>query len=51
MNLYLGFLESPAGAAFSRVVTNSIQQAITDPIESVGRQLAQFLSPASANSQ
>ena len=51
MNLYLGFLESPAGAAFSRVVTNSIQQAITDPIESVGRQLVQFLSPASANSQ
>lgn len=51
MNLYLGFLESPAGAAFSKVVTNSIQQAITDPIESVGRQLAQFLSPAPANSQ
>lgn len=51
MNLYLGFLESPAGAAFSRVVTNSTQQAITDPIKSVGRQLAQFLSPASANSQ
>lgn len=48
MNLYLEFLESPAGAAFSRVVTNSIQQAITDPIESVGRQLTQFLSPAPA---
>lgn len=51
MDLYLGFLESPAGAAFSKVVTNSIQQAITDPIESVGRQLAQFLSPAPGNSQ
>lgn len=51
MDLYLEFLESPAGAAFSKVVTNSIQQAITDPIESVGRQLAQFFSPAPVNSQ
>jgi len=51
MNLYLDFLESPAGAAFSKVVTNSIQQAITDPIESIGNQLARFLSPPPANTQ
>ncbi|MCM0612847.1 DUF2059 domain-containing protein [Marinobacter sediminum] len=51
MNLYLDFLESPAGTAFSKVVTESIQQAITDPIESVGAQLARFLSPAPKGSQ
>ena len=51
MDLYLGFLESPAGAAFSRVVTNSIQQAITDPVESVGRQMSRFLSPQSPAGQ
>lgn len=46
MALYLEFLESPAGAAFAKVVTNSIQRAITDPIESVGGQMSRFLSPA-----
>lgn len=51
MDLYLGFLESPAGAAFSRVVTNSIQQAITDPVESVARQMARFLGPGSPAGQ
>lgn len=51
MDLYLGFLESPAGAAFSKVVASSIQQAVTDPVASIGRQLARFLSPAPANSQ
>ncbi|AOY86935.1 hypothetical protein BKP64_01375 [Marinobacter salinus] len=51
MDLYLDFLESPAGAAFSKVVTDSIQQAITDPIESVGSQLARFLSPAPKGGQ
>jgi len=34
MDLYLGFLESPAGAAFSKVVANSLQRAMTDPITS-----------------
>lgn len=47
MELYLQFLESPAGAAFSNVVTNSIQKAITDPVESIGRQMSRFLSPQS----
>lgn len=51
MDLYLGFLESPAGAAFSRVVTNSIQQAITDPVESVARQMSRFLGPKSPAGQ
>lgn len=51
MDLYLGFLESPAGAAFSKVVTNSIQQAITDPIESIGKQMSRFLSPESPGGQ
>ncbi|MDR9424471.1 MAG: DUF2059 domain-containing protein [Marinobacter sp.] len=51
MGLYLGFLESPAGAAFSRVVTSSIQQAITDPVESVARQMARFLGPRSPAGQ
>lgn len=51
MGLYLDFLESDAGSAFSRVVTSSIQKAITDPIESVGNQMARFLSPAPASGQ
>ncbi len=49
MKQYLAFLESDAGAAFSRVVTNSIQRAITDPIESVGQQMARFLTPQSSS--
>lgn len=51
MDLYLKFLESPAGAAFSKVVTNSIQQAITEPVESIGKQMSRFLSPESAGGQ
>lgn len=51
MDLYLTFLESPAGAAFSSVVTESIQQAVTDPIESLGAQLGRFLTPASEGIQ
>jgi len=51
MDLYLKFLESPAGAAFSEVVTNSIQQAITEPVESIGKQMARFLSPESQAGQ
>lgn len=46
MNLYVDFLESEPGLAFSQVVTTSIQKAITDPVESVGRQIARFLAPA-----
>ncbi len=46
LGLYIQFLESDAGSQFSRVVTNSIQQAITDPIESIGRQMVRMLSPA-----
>lgn len=51
MALYMDFLESGPGAAFSRVVTNSIQQAITEPIESVGKQMARFLAPEPAGGQ
>lgn len=45
MGLYIDFLESGAGSAFSKTVTGSIQQAITEPVESIGSQLARFLSP------
>lgn len=51
MDLYLDFLESPAGTAFSGVVTSSVQQAVTDPIEALGSQLVRFLSPAPAGDQ
>lgn len=44
MNLYLDFLESDAGSRFTRVVTDSIQESITAPIESIGTQLARFMS-------
>lgn len=45
MGLYIDFLESGPGSAFSKTVTRSIQQAITDPIESIGNQMARFLTP------
>jgi hypothetical protein len=45
--LYIAFLESDAGSGFSRVVTNSIQRAITAPIESIGSQMVRFLNPGS----
>ncbi|PPI85802.1 DUF2059 domain-containing protein [Marinobacter maroccanus] len=51
MDLYLQFLESPAGSAFSKVVTNSIQQAITEPVETIGKQMSRFLSPESPGGQ
>lgn len=47
LDLYIQFLESDAGSQFSQVVTDSIQQAITDPIESIGSQMVRMLSPAS----
>ncbi|KPP99957.1 DUF2059 domain-containing protein [Marinobacter sp. HL-58] len=42
---YIEFLESDAGSAFTRVVTNSIQRSITEPVESVGSQLVRFFNP------
>jgi len=51
MDLYLQFLESSAGSAFSKVVTNSIQQAITEPVETIGKQMSRFLSPESPGGQ
>jgi hypothetical protein len=42
---YIRFLETDAGARFTRVVTAGIQEAITGPVETVGRQLAKFLNP------
>lgn len=45
MGLYMDFLESGAGSAFSQSVTQSIQQAITEPVESIGKQVSRFLSP------
>ena len=42
---YIRFLESDAGSAFTRVATNSIQRSITEPVESVGNQLARFFNP------
>lgn len=51
MNLYLDFLESDAGENFTRVVTESIQQAVTGPIENIGTQLARFLNPGSPGGQ
>ncbi|WP_227663118.1 DUF2059 domain-containing protein [Marinobacter halophilus] len=44
MNLYLDFLESDAGSTFTRVVTDSIQESITSPIENIGSQLTRFMS-------
>lgn len=40
---YIGFLETDAGSTFTRVVTASIQDSITRPVEAVGRQLVRFL--------
>lgn len=48
---YLAFLESDAGRAFSRVVIDSIETAITGPIEQVGSQLARFLGPGNSAAQ
>ena len=41
---YIEFLESDAGSAFTRVVTNSVQRSITDPVESIGNQLGRFFN-------
>lgn len=42
LGLYLDFLESESGKRFTEVVTESIQASITDPIETIGSQLARF---------
>ncbi|MET4025908.1 hypothetical protein ABIE59_001433 [Marinobacter sp. MBR-99] len=42
LGLYLDFLESESGKRFTDVVTESIQASITDPIETIGSQLARF---------
>jgi hypothetical protein len=42
MEQYLKFLESNAGAAFIRVVSSSVKQAVIEPVESIGEQLGQF---------
>ncbi|AZT84752.1 DUF2059 domain-containing protein [Marinobacter sp. NP-4(2019)] len=46
LDLYIRFLESHAGSQFSQVVTDSIQQAITDPIESIGSQMVRMIRPS-----
>lgn len=45
LGLYLDFLESSAGSEFTRVVTNSVQQAILEPVETVGNQMIRLLNP------
>lgn len=45
MEQYLRFLESDAGAAFTRVVSSGVKQAVIEPVESIGEQLGQFLAP------
>lgn len=45
LGLYLAFLESDAGSAFMREVTGSIQQAITEPVTELGKQMSRMLTP------
>ena len=49
MEQYLSFLESDAGAAFTRVVSSGVKQAVTEPVKSIGEQLGQFLAPQATN--
>lgn len=51
MDLYLDFLESDAGRAFTSVVTRSVKHAVTDPIESIGTQIGRFIGPNNAGAQ
>lgn len=51
MDLYLDFLESDAGRAFTSVVTRSVKQAVTDPIENIGTQIGRFIGPNNAGVQ
>lgn len=43
---YIRFMESEAGDRFNRVVTESVQQAIIEPIDSVGAGLMRLLAPS-----
>lgn len=43
---YIRFLETDAGARFTRVVTAGIQDAIIRPVEAVGGQLMRFMNPS-----
>lgn len=40
---YMSFLESDAGAAFTRVSTQSIQEALMEPVDMISRKLSQLL--------
>lgn len=40
---YMRFLESDAGAAFTRISTQSIQKALMDPVDMISRKLSQLL--------
>ena len=51
MEMYLEFLESDAGRQFTKVVAESIQQAVTEPIENIGNQLARFRNLGKENAQ
>ncbi|SRR5690554_1952117 len=51
LKLYLDFLESEAGKRFTEVATASIQASITDPIETIGTQLARFRNFGAGQSQ
>lgn len=43
---YIRFMETDAGDRFNRVVTESVQQAIIEPIDSIAVGLARLLAPA-----
>lgn len=48
---YIDFLETDAGSDYNRVVTNSIQQAILKPVDSIGSQLVRLLNPGGSGTQ
>ncbi|WP_111497007.1 DUF2059 domain-containing protein [Marinobacter bohaiensis] len=50
IDTYLDFMGSDAGSAFNRVVTDSIQKAILEPVENVGGQLVRLLNPGRSGS-
>jgi len=44
LQLYLEFLESGAGQEFTRVVTDSLQRSITEPLDSIGARLTGLMN-------
>ena len=40
---YIGFLETDAGSAFTRVSIASIQKSITEPLDNIGRQFVRIM--------